>query len=451
MGELILDKKYDRIVWEGLNFSDVLVVPDKANVNFDDISLKTRLTKEIVLNMPLISAPTNAELQTITESEMAIAIARQGGIGVVHCNMSIELQALEIDKVKRSQHGVISDPFYLSPNHYVREALELMGRYKISGVPICEGKKLVGIITNRDIKFENNYERKIYELMTSENLITAPERTSLGEAKKILAKYKIEKLPLVDDEGNLKGLITIKDIEKAIKYPNAAHDKNGRLLVAAMVLCGDETLFRCEKLMESRVDAVVLESNYKYSYSDKFINKVREVKNSFKNLQLIVGNVVTPDAVHELILAGADAIKVGLGTATNSDININSGVGLPQLTAISSCVHEARKYGVPIIADGGIRYSGDLTKAFAAGADVCMLGSMFLNCYINEEKIRLHKNDRYRRFIGNISAKELYGDMKLSEIIEYLSNGLKLGMYYCGAKDISELRKCKFIRAKNMR
>ncbi len=446
-----MGKKYDRIIGEGLNFSDVLVIPNKISVGFDDISLKSYLTKEIVVNMPLISAPTNAELQTITESEMAIAIARQGGIGVIHCNMPVELQALEVDKVKRSQHGVISDPFYLSPNNYIREALELMGRYKISGVPICEGKKLVGIITNRDIKFENNYERKIYELMTSENLITAPERTSLGEAKKILAKYKIEKLPLVDDEGNLKGLITIKDIEKAIKYPNAAHDKNGRLLVAAMVLCGDETLFRCEKLMESHVDAIVLESNYKYSYSDKFINKVREVKNSFKNLQLIVGNVVTPDAVHELILAGADAIKVGLGTATNSDININSGVGLPQLNALLNCVNEASKYGVPIIADGGIRYSGDLTKAFAAGADVCMLGSMFLNCYINEERIRLHKNDRYRRFIGNISAKELYGDMKLSEIIEYLSSGLKLGMYYCGAKDISELQKCKFIRAKNMR
>ena len=411
-----MDKKYDCIIGEGLNFSDVLIVPNKIGMSFNDISLKTHLTREIVLNMPLMSAPTNAELQTITESEMAIAIARQGGIGVVHCNMSIESQALEVDKVKRSQHGVISDPFYLSPNNYVREALELMGRYKISGVPICEGKKLVGIITNRDIKFENNYERKIYELMTSENLITAPEKTSLGEAKKILAKYKIEKLPLVDNEGNLKGLITIKDIEKAIKYPNAAHDKNGRLLAGAMVLCNDETLFRCEKLIESHVDTIVLGSDYKYSYSDKFVNKVREIKNNFKNLQLIVGNVVTPDA-----------------------------------TAVLSCAHEADKYGVPIIADGGIRYSGDLTKAFAAGADVCMLGSMFLNCYINEEKMELHRNNRYRKFIGNISAKELYGDIKLSEIMEYLSHGLKLGMYYCGVKNISELQKCKFIRTKNRR
>ena len=447
----MLDKKYNRVIGEGLNLSDVLIVPNKISIDFNDISLKTRLTKEIVLNIPLMSAPTNAELQTITESEMAIAIARQGGIGVVHCNMSVELQALEIDKVKRSQHGVISDPFYLSPNHYVREALELMGRYKISGVPICEGKKLVGIITNRDIKFENNYERKIYELMTSENLITAPEKTSLAEAKKILAKYKIEKLPLVDNEGNLKGLITIKDIEKAIKYPNATHDKNGRLLAGAMVLCNDETLFRCEKLMESRVDAIVLESDYKYSYSDKFINKVREVKNNFKDLQLIAGNVVTPDAVRELILAGADAIKVGLGTATNSHININSGVGLPQFTALLKCVNEAKKYDVPIIADGGIRYSGDLTKAFAAGANVCMLGSMFLNCYINEEKMRLHRSNRYRRFIENISERELYGDMKLSEIIEYLSSGLKLGMYYCGSRNIDELQKCKFIRTKSIR
>ena len=245
-----MDKKYERIVGEGLNFSDVLIVPNKSNVEFNNISLKTYLTNEVVLNVPLMSAPTNAELQTITESDMAVAIARQGGIGIVHCNMSIELQSLEVDKVKRSQHGVISDPFYLSPNHYVSEALKLMGRYKISGVPICEGKKLVGIITNRDIKFENNYERKIYELMTSENLVTAPEGTSLEEAKKILAKYKIEKLPLVDRERNLKGLITIKDIEKSIKYPNAAHDKNGRLLVGAMVLCDDEAVFRCGKLME---------------------------------------------------------------------------------------------------------------------------------------------------------------------------------------------------------
>lgn len=443
-----MDKKYDRIIGEGLNFSDVLIVPNKSNVEFNNISLKTYLTNEVVLNVPLMSAPTNAELQTITESDMAVAIARQGGIGIVHCNMSIESQALEIDKVKRSQHGVISDPFYLSPNHYVREALELMGRYKISGVPICEGKKLVGIITNRDVKFENNCERKIYELMTSHNLVTAPEGTSLEEAKKILAQHKIEKLPLIDSEGNLQGLITIKDIEKAIKYPNAAHDKKGRLLVGAMVLCNDESLLRCGKLVESHVDVVVLESEYKYSYSDRFINMVREIKSNFKNLQLIAGNVVTPDAVKELILAGADAIKIGIGSATNSDININSGVGVPQLSAILDCVHEAHKYGIPVVADGGIRYSGDLTKAIAAGANVCMLGSIFLNCYINEERMESRRNNNYRTLRKNIPLRALYGDLKLSEIIKYLSNGLKLGMYYCGAKNIDELQKCKFVKSR---
>ena len=446
-----MDKKYERIVGEGLNFSDVLIVPNKSNVEFNNISLKTYLTNEVVLNVPLMSAPTNAELQTITESDMAIAIARQGGIGIVHCNMSIELQSLEVDKVKRSQHGVISDPFYLSPNHYVSEALKLMGRYKISGVPICEGKKLVGIITNRDIKFENNYERKIYELMTSENLVTAPEGTSLEEAKKILAKYKIEKLPLVDRERNLKGLITIKDIEKSIKYPNAAHDKNGRLLVGAMVLCDDEAVFRCGKLMESHVDVIVLEGEYKYSYSDKFINTVREIKSNFKNLQLVAGNVVTRDAVHDLIMAGADAVKIGIGSATNSDININSGVGVPQFSAILDCIDEANKYNIPVIADGGIRYSGDLTKAIAAGASVCMLGSIFLNCYVNEEKMDVHRNSEHRNLRRNVYVKELYGDLKLSEIIKYLSNGLKLGMYYCGAGNINELQKCKFVRTKSRR
>ena len=254
---------------------------------------------------------------------------------------------------------------------------------------------------------------------------------------------------MIDSEGNLQGLITIKDIEKAIKYPNAAHDKKGRLLVGAMVLCNDESLLRCGKLVESHVDVVVLESEYKYSYSDRFINMVREIKSNFKNLQLIAGNVVTPDAVKELILAGADAIKIGIGSATNSDININSGVGVPQLSAILDCVHEAHKYGIPVIADGGIRYSGDLTKAIAAGANVCMLGSIFLNCYINEERMESHRNSNYRTLRKNIPLRALYGDLKLSEIIKYLSNGLKLGMYYCGAKNIDELQKCKFVKSRN--
>lgn len=431
---------------EGLGFDDVLVLPGKSDIRIDDIDLRTNLTKKIVLNLPLMSSPTSAELEVITESKMAIAISRQGGIGVIHGNMSIEDQVTEVDKVKRSQHGVITDPFFLSPNNYIYEANELMGKYKISGVPICENGKLVGIITNRDLKFEDNYEKKIYEVMTSTNLITADEGTDLEQAKKILAKHKIEKLPIIDKQKRLKGLITTKDIEKSIKYPNASHDANGRLLVGASILYNDDLFLRCERLVEANVDVIVLEDDLKYGYNSKIINAVDKLKSKFPSLQLIAGNVVTPKAVSELAKAGVDAIKVGLGSANNSEINIMTGVGVPQFSAILNCVYEARKYKVPVISDGGIKYSGDLTKAIVAGADVCMLGNIFLNCYESADKIKLYKKNNYVSGKKKLCPDKWHENKKLSEMVKYLSVGLRMGMYYCGVKNISELQKCKYVK-----
>lgn len=430
----------------GLGFDDILVLPGKSDINMDAIDLRTNLTKKIVLNLPLMSSPTSAELEIITESKMAIAISRQGGIGIIHSNMPLEEQVTEVDKVKRSQHGVITDPFFLSPNNYIYEANELMGKYKISGVPICENGKLVGIITNRDLKFEDNYEKKIYEVMTSTNLITADEGTDLEEAKKILAKHKIEKLPIIDKQRRLKGLITTKDIEKSIKYPNASHDTNGRLLVGASVLCDGDLFIRCEKLIEANVDVVVLDDDLRYGYNSKMINTVKELKSKFPNLQLIAGNVVTPKAVVELAEAGIDAIKIGFGSANNSEINIMTGVGVPQFSAVLSCVHEARKYDIPVVSDGGIKYSGDLTKAIVAGADVCMLGNIFLNCYESADKMKLYKKSNYVSGKKKLCPEKWYENKKLSEMVKYLSVGLRTGMYYCGVKNISELQKCKYVK-----
>ena len=433
----------------GLGFDDVLVLPGKSDINIDAIDLRTNLTKKIVLNLPLMSSPTSAELEIITESKMAIAISRQGGIGIIHGNMSLENQVTEVDKVKRSQHGVITDPFFLSPNNYIYEANELMGKYKISGVPICENGKLVGIVTNRDLKFEDNYEKKIYEVMTSTNLITANEGTDLEQAKKILAKHKIEKLPIIDNQRRLKGLITTKDIEKSIKYPNASHDANGRLLVGASVFCGDDLFLRCEKLIEANVDVIVLESDLNYGYNSKIINAVKELKNRFQSLQLIAGNVVTPKAVSELAEAGVDAIKIGLGSANNSEINIMTGVGMPQFSAILNCVYAAKQYKIPVISDGGIKYSGDLTKAIVAGADVCMLGNIFLNCYESADRMKLYKKNGYITGKKKSCSEKWCENKKLSEMVKYLSVGLRLGMYYCRAKNISELQACKYIKTNN--
>ena len=427
----------------GLSFDDILVVPAKITTSFKDISLKTRLTRDVCLNAPIISSP----LDTVTESKMAIAISRQGGIGFVHKNMSIEAQAIEVDRVKRSQHGVITDPFFLSPNNYIYEADELMAKYQISGVPICESGKLVGIVTNRDLRFETQKEKKVYEVMTSDNLITAPEGTDLEQAKKILAKHKIEKLPIIDENNRLKGLITTKDIEKAIKYPNASHDSNGRLLVGAAIDYRDKDMFqRCEKLIEAKVDVVSIESIY--AYSDEFVEIIRAIKQRFAGLQVVAGNVVTAEAVKELILAGADAIKVGFGSENNSDININSGAGIPQFTAVLNCASEAKKYDVPVISDYNIRFSGDLTKAIVAGASTCMIGNFFSYCYESPNKIETSKTHKYRVYKSSAdnAYEKMYSNGKLSDVSRYLLDGLRSGMYYCGAKSISDLQNAAFIK-----
>ena len=443
------DKEKNRIkeIKDGLTFDDVLIIPAKAKTKPQDISLKTKLTRSVTLNIPLASAA----LETVTESNMAIAIARQGGIGIIHRNMSPESQAIEVDKVKRSQHGVITDPFFLSPNDYVYDADNLMAKYKISGVPICENGKLVGIITNRDLRFESDINKKIYEIMTSENLITAPEGTTLTEAKRILALNKIEKLPIVDKNNKLKGLITTKDINKSIKYPNASHDSSNRLLVGASVGVGENILDRVKLLLEAKADVIVIDDIY--GYTPELIDTVKLVKKNFPDAQLIAGNVVTPDAVEELINAGADAIKIGFGTSSVSAAHIISGVGVPQLTAVLNCSMVAKKYGVPIISDGGIKYSGDITKVLAAGANVCMLGNMFAGCEESPGQIELYQGRKYKIHKGlaenNLEIVEgrVGYSGELRDITNHLMEGLKSGLYYCGAETIEKLQQtAEFIK-----
>ncbi|NLU36568.1 MAG: IMP dehydrogenase, partial [Clostridiales bacterium] len=353
---------------EGLTFDDVLLVPQHSEVLPNQVDLTTWLTKKIKLNIPIMSAA----MDTVTENRMAIAIAREGGIGIIHKNMSIEEQADQVDKVKRSEHGVIVDPFYLSKDHLLSDAVSLMEKYRISGVPITENGKLIGIITNRDIRFETDFSKRIEEVMTSENLITAPVGTTLSEAQEILRKHKIEKLPLVDDEGYLKGLITIKDIEKTIQYPNSAKDDKGRLLVGAAVGIAKDTMERIEALVDANVDVIAVDTAH--GHSQNVINLVKEIKTKFPDLQLIAGNVATAEATRALIEAGADCIKVGIGPGSICTTRVVAGIGVPQITAIYDCAQEADKYGIPVIADGGIKYSGDITKAIAAGASVVMLG-----------------------------------------------------------------------------
>lgn len=435
---------------EGLTFDDVLILPSESSLNYEQINLRTNLTRFISLNVPLMSAA----LDTVTESKMAIAISRQGGIGIIHKNMSPEQQASEVDKVKRSQHGVITDPFFLSPNNYVHEADSIMEKYHISGVPICENGKLVGIVTNRDLRFELDREKKIYEIMTCENLITAPQGTTLMQAKEILAANKIEKLPIVDENNRLKGLITIKDIEKAIKYPNASRDTAGRLLVGASVGVGEDILERTRLLIDAKVDVVVVEDIY--GYSQKVIDMVKLLKKNFANLQVIAGNVVTSDAVYELIKAGADSIKIGFGTSSVSAAHIVSGVGIPQLTAILDCAEVAKKHNIPLISDGGIKYSGDITKAIAAGASVCMIGNMFASCEESPGQIELYQGRKFKIHRGliennleNVEGRVGYSG-KLFDTTNNLLEGLKSGMYYCGASTIDELsQKAKFIKITN--
>lgn len=447
------------IIGEGITFDDVLLVPAYSEVIPNQVDLTTNLTKTIKLNIPLMSAG----MDTVTEHRMAIAMARQGGIGIIHKNMSIEEQAEEVDKVKRSENGVITDPFYLSPEHTLKDADELMGKFRISGVPITEGRKLVGIITNRDLKFEEDFSKKIKECMTSENLVTAKEGITLMEAKKILAKARVEKLPIVDDDFNLKGLITIKDIEKQIKYPLSAKDAQGRLLCGAAVGITANVLDRVKALVEAKVDVVVLDSAH--GHSENVLRCVKMIKEAYPELPVIAGNVATGDATRALIEAGADAVKVGIGPGSICTTRVVAGIGVPQITAVMDCYAVAKEYGIPIIADGGIKYSGDLTKAIAAGGSVCMMGSMFAGCDESPGTFELYQGRKYKvyRGMGSIAAMEngskdryfqtdakklvpegvegrvAYKGMVEDTVFQMLG-GLRSGMGYCGAKDIKTLQ-----------
>jgi len=456
-----------KLIKEGLTFDDVLLIPQKSKVLPKEVSVKTRLTNKIKLNIPIMSAG----MDTVTESRLAIAIAREGGIGIIHKNMSIERQAMEVDKVKRSEHGVIVDPFHLSPDHVISDALELMERYHISGVPITdENQKLVGILTNRDIRFQNDFSKKIDEIMTKENLVTAKEGTTLEEAEKILRKWKIEKLPIVDDEGTLKGLITIKDIEKAIKYPNRATDERKRLLVGAAIGITGDMMERVAALVKAGVDVVVLDTAH--GHSEGVINAVEKIKGEYPDLQVVAGNVATAEAVEDLIKAGADAVKVGIGPGSICTTRVVAGIGVPQITAIYDCAQAAKKYNIPIIGDGGIKYSGDIPKAIAAGADVVMIGSLFAGTEESPGETVIYKGRSFKvyRGMGSLGAmaagsKDRYfqEDAKkfvpegvegrvpykgaLRETIYQMVGGLKAGMGYCGAPTIEELKENgKFIK-----
>ena len=447
------------IIGEGITFDDVLLVPQYSEVTPNMIDLTTHLTKKVVLNIPMMSAA----MDTVTEHRMAIAMARQGGIGIIHKNMSIQAQADEVDKVKRSENGVITDPFYLSPDHTLQDAEDLMRKFRISGVPICEGGKLVGIITNRDLKFETDFTKKISESMTSENLITAPEGITLEEAKKILAKARKEKLPIVDKDFHLKGLITIKDIEKQIKYPNAAKDDQGRLLCGAGVGITADVLDRVQALVNAHVDVIVVDSAH--GHSANVLRVVRMVKDKFPDLQVIAGNVATGAGAKALIEAGADCVKIGIGPGSICTTRVVAGIGVPQITAIMSAYEEAKKAGIPIIADGGIKYSGELTKAIAAGADVCMLGSMLAGCDESPGDFELYQGRKYKvyRGMGSLAAmengsKDRYFQTNAKKLVPegvegrvaykgtvedtifQMMGGLRSGMGYCGAKDIKTLQ-----------
>ena len=448
-----------KIIGEGITFDDVLLVPAYSEVIPNQVDVSTYLTKKIRLNIPFMSAG----MDTVTEHRMAIAMARQGGIGIIHKNMSIEAQAEEVDKVKRSEYGVITDPFYLSPEHTLKDADELMAKFRISGVPITEGKKLVGIITNRDLKFEEDYSRKIKECMTSEHLVTAKEGVTMEEAKRILAKARVEKLPIVDDDFNLKGLITIKDIEKQIKYPNSAKDGQGRLLCGAAIGITANVLERTEALVKAKVDVVVLDSAH--GHSENVIRCVKMIKEKFPELQVIAGNVATAEATRSLIEAGADAVKVGIGPGSICTTRVVAGIGVPQITAVMDCYEVAKEYGVPVIADGGIKYSGDVTKALAAGGSVCMMGSMFAGCDESPGSFELYQGRKYKvyRGMGSIAAMEngskdryFQSDAKklvpegvegrvaykgyVEDTVFQLLGGLRAGMGYCGAHSVKELQ-----------
>ncbi len=455
-----------RGIAEGLTFDDVLLIPQKSSIVPSEVSVKTWLTKTLQLNIPIMSAA----MDTVTEARLAIAIAREGGIGIIHKNMSIEDQAFNVDKVKRSEHGVITDPFSLSPEHLISDANDLMARYRISGVPITKDGKLVGILTNRDLRFETDFTRKIYEVMTSKNLVTAPIGTTLKEAQEILRQHKIEKLPLVDDDGMLKGLITIKDIEKTIQYPNSAKDRNGRLLAGAALGTSADFMERAAALVASKVDVITIDSAH--GHTKNVIEAVEKIRAAFPDLQIIAGNVATAEGTVDLIKAGADCVKVGMGPGSICTTRVIAGIGVPQFTAVQQCAEAAAKHGIGVIADGGIKFSGDITKALAAGARSVMIGSLLAGTEESPGETEIFQGRSFKvyRGMGSVAAmqkgsKDRYFQENaeklvpegvegrvpfkgpLSDTVFQMVGGLKSGMGYCGAKDIPTLQeKAEFVR-----
>ena len=458
----------NKILKEGLTFDDVLLIPDESHVLPTEVSLGTKLSDSIKLNVPLLSAA----MDTVTESRLAIAMAREGGMGIVHKNMPIDKQAENIDQVKRSEHGVITDPFFLEPENLVSDALDLMNKYRISGVPITKNGVLVGILTNRDLRFETNYSQPISNIMTKDNLVTAPVGTTMEKAQEILGKHRIEKLPIVDAKGKLKGLITIKDIEKAIQYPNSAKDKNGRLLVGAAIGAGADSLDRAKALIDAKVDCLVLDSAHGHHIN--ILEAVEKVKNKFPEITLIAGNVATAAAAEALFKHGADVVKVGIGPGSICTTRIVAGIGVPQVTAIMDCSEVADKYGKAIIGDGGIKYSGDITKAIAAGAHAVMIGSLFAGTTESPGELEIYQGRSFKTYrgMGSLGAMAKGSSDRyfqegskgnklvpegvegrvphrgaLSDIVYQLLGGLRSGMGYCGKANIEELRtKAKFIK-----
>ena len=458
-----------KIIKEGLTFDDVLLVPQASDIVPAHVDLSTTLTPNVKLNIPLMSAA----MDTVTESRLAIAMAREGGIGIIHKNMSIDEQAQHVDKVKRSEHGVITDPFFLEPENPVTDALKLMEKYRISGVPITKGGKLVGILTNRDLRFESNFDQPIENIMTKEKLVTAPVGTSLEQAQQILGKHRIEKLPIVDDDGYLKGLITIKDIEKTIQYPHSAKDVNGRLLAGAAVGVSVNTLERVDALVKAKVDIIVVDSAH--GHSQNILKMVSKIKEVYPNLPIIAGNVATADATEALIDAGADVVKVGIGPGSICTTRIVAGIGVPQLTAVMDCAERAEKFGKKVIADGGIKYSGDITKAIGGGAAAVMIGSMFAGTLESPGEIEIYQGRSFKvyRGMGSLPAmacgsKDRYFQENakklvpegvegrvpyrgaLSDIVFQMCGGIRAGMGYCGTPTIDALRKnAQFVKITN--
>ena len=449
-----------KVVREGLTFDDVLLVPAKSEVLPKDVDLSIQLTPVIKLNIPMMSAA----MDTVTDSRMAIAMAREGGLGIIHKNMSIEEQAAQVDKVKRSEHGVITDPFFLSPEHLIQDAENLMARYRISGVPITRDGKLVGILTNRDLRFVTDYSRPIHEFMTSKNLVTAPVGTTLDEAKMILAQHRIEKLPIVDDEGFLRGLITIKDIEKNTKYPNSAKDAHGRLLCGAAVGVTKDVFDRIDALVDAKVDVISIDTAHGHSMG--VVRQVEAIRNRYPNIQLFAGNVATAGATHDLIAAGVDCVKVGIGPGSICTTRVVAGIGVPQVTAVADCAEEADKHGIRVIADGGIKYSGDIVKALAAGGSAVMLGSLLAGTEESPGAMEIYQGRSFKvyRGMGSLGAMAVGSSDRyfqenskklvpegvegrvpykgtLADTIYQMVGGLRAGMGYCGAPTIDALRK----------